>query len=94
LKLKQEKAEVKMLDEISKLVESYTDKATFEAKLQSITESYFDETKANFPKELSDIQNNSADKTAMEAIVNNWKAQLKANVRNLHMQLQLLDNTT
>ena len=105
LKLKQEKAEQIMMDKIWKLLvkdinatvlemKSSYDEATFKAELQKISDEYFDATKSNFPTEIRNLLEVSYNKDLMLPIIQNWKAQLQANVKNLRMQLQLLDNTT
>ncbi|MBQ9554501.1 hypothetical protein IJU97_06295 [bacterium] len=105
LKLKQERAEQVMMDKIGKLLlkdvnattlemrDDY-DETKFKADLKAISDEYFAQTQSNFPKELRDLLDASKDKTLMLPILQNWKAQLQANVKNLRMHLQLLNNTT
>ena len=107
LKLKQERAEQIMMDKIWKLLlkdvnadvadlemkDTYNE-STFKSELQTISDEYFNATQSNFPSEIRELLNNSSDKDLMLPILKNWKAQLQANVKNLKMQLQLLDNTT
>jgi hypothetical protein len=70
------------------------DEATFKAELQKISDEYFNATQSNFPTEIRNLLEVSYNKDLMLPIIQNWKAQLQANVKNLRMQLQLLDNTT
>jgi hypothetical protein len=69
------------------------DESTFKSELQKISDEYFKTTQSNFPPEIRKLLDVSADKNLMLPILQNRKAQLQANVRNLNMQLQLLDNT-
>ncbi len=105
LKLKQERAEQVMMDKIWRLLledvnattlkmkDSY-DETKFKSELKNISDEYFKATQSNFPPEIRKLLDNSHDKNLMLPILQNWKAQLQANVTNLKMQLQLLDNTT
>ena len=107
LKLKQERAEQVLMDKIWKLLlkdinadpaslemkDTY-DEWLFKSELQKYSDEYFQATQSNFPPEIRKLLDSSSDKNLILPILQNWKAQLQANVKNLRMQLQLLNNTT
>jgi hypothetical protein len=72
--------------------DSYNE-VTFKSELKIISDEYFNATQTNFPPEIRKLLDVSSNKDLMLPILKNWKAQLQANVKNLRMQLQLLDNT-
>ncbi len=96
LKLKNEKAEYTMVDEISKLLTTGTpySAATFQTQLNTITGNYFRETKKNYPKYIQEILDNISDPIEIGRIITHQQALLNEDVKTLQMQLQLLDNTT
>ncbi|MEI6426160.1 MAG: hypothetical protein WCO66_02285 [Candidatus Absconditabacteria bacterium] len=93
LKLKQEKAEVTMVDGIGNLLTNYN-AATFEGALRTLTAAYFAETKRNFPAYIQRLLDHRNNLPELNNIINHQKSLLQIEVRTLHMQLQLLDNTT
>jgi hypothetical protein len=68
--------------------------ATFEGDLRTLTAAYFTETKKNFPKYIQKLLDNKNNLLELNKIIGHSKALLIAEVKTLHMQLQLLDNTT
>ena len=96
LKLKNEKAEYTMVDEISKLLVTGTtyNATNFQAQLNTITGKYFTETKKNYPNYIQKILDNINDPIEINKIIKHQQGLLNEDVKTLQMQLQLLDNTT
>lgn len=96
LKLKNEKAEYTMVDEISKLLVTGTtyNATTFQTQLNTITEKYFTETKKNYPNYIQKILDNINDPIEINKIIKHQQGLLNEDIKTLQMQLQLLDNTT
>lgn len=96
LKLKNEKAEYTMVDEISKLLVTGTtyNATNFQTQLNTITGKYFTETKKNYPNYIQKILDNINDPIEINKIIKHQQGLLNEDVKTLQMQLQLLDNTT
>lgn len=69
LKLKWERAEIKMVQGVETLLQNYKNKADFENQLKPLTDEYFSETQKNFPPELSSLLNAPDNKNAVELLV-------------------------
>lgn len=93
LKLKNEKAEYTMVNEISKLLVSYNP-TTFQTELNKITGIFFNETRKNYPAYIQKILDNITDETEINKIIKHQQGLLNEDVKTLQMQLQLVDNTT
>jgi len=96
LKLKNEKAEYTMVDEISRLLATGSpySATTFQTELNRITSIYFKETKKNYPDYIQKILDNINDPIEINRIIQHQQGLLNEDVKTLQMQLQLLDNTT
>jgi hypothetical protein len=94
MKLKHERAEYMMVDAIDKSINNYKDQASFGTDIRNITNIYFNETQKSYPDYIQNLLKDANNPTNLRNIINHQKAIVNTEIKNLQMQLQLLDKTT